>query len=405
LLVGAAERVPFHRERFRAAGFDPVAMNGAEDLARLPPMTKADVVGNRAALLSTAVREEDLVESRTGGTTGSPIVFLQARRTVTAKHAMELALRERMGWRLGDRAAWLWGAQQDAPPPPRGALGRVKQAIRRNLFDRNLFLRSANLTDEFLDEAIGRIERYRPRVVQAYPSVADLVARRLRAEGQRLHVPLVVLTAEPVLDAPRARVADAFGARALSFYGAREFGWIASECREAGRLHVNTMGVHVEAEPDGRLLVTDLGNDAMPLIRYEIGDRGRLDTAPCPCGDARPVLRALEGRIVDVFRLPSGREVPGVLCDIRSCFAAPGILDGQVVQRVPDRIEVLYVPGPGYAPKDLEALRGWLEGRFHGEATFSYRAVDRIPPGPNGKVRPCLCLLPSPSGGGGATGA
>ncbi len=156
----------------------------------------------------------------------------------------------------------------------------------------------------------------------------------------------MVLTAEPTLPAQRERVGETLDAEVFTFYGARECGWIASECPEEHRLHVNTAGVHLEALDDGRLLVTDLLNPAMPLLRYEIGDRGALDLEPCPCGDERPVLARLEGREVDVFLLPSGRRVPGVLADVRGLgFESYGVLEAQFVQETLTRLDVRYVPG------------------------------------------------------------
>jgi phenylacetate-CoA ligase len=186
-------------------------------------------------------------------------------------------------------------------------------------------------------------------------------------------------------------VAAAFGARVLTFYGARECGWIAAECAEEGRLHLNVLGVHLEALPDGRLLVTDLVNRAMPLVRYEIGDRGVIDDDdPCPCGDPRPVLRRLDGRLTDVFRLPSGRLVPGVVADLRGYRAGEGLLDVQLVQESPETIEVRWVPTARFVPSDLDALRARLDAWFFGEATLRFVRVGRIEPEGNGKVRWCV---------------
>jgi phenylacetate-CoA ligase len=246
-----------------------------------------------------------------------------------------------------------------------------------------------------LDGYLDALERHRPDVLQAYPSAADLLARRALERGRRVEVPLVVLTAEAVYPEQRARLREALGARVTSFYGAREVGWIAAECGAEGRLHVNVAGVHVEAEADGRLLVTDLVNRAMPLVRYEIGDLGRLDAAPCPCGDPRPVIAALEGRANDVFTLPSGRRVPGSLVDLRNFGAASGILEAQFVQREPDLVEIRYVAGRHFDVGSLEAIRERTDRVLGGEVRLVLTAIPRVEPGPNGKVRWCVALPPA----------
>lgn len=84
---------------------------------------------------------------------------------------------------------------------------------------------------------------------------------------------------------------------------------IAFRFPDCSRLHVNADGVYVEvlavdtAEPvpdgmPGDLVITDLLNDAMPLIRYRIGDIGAVDARRCACGRATSTLRLLGRSVV-----------------------------------------------------------------------------------------------------------
>ncbi len=391
LLVHARDTVPFWADRMREARFDPVAMRAPAELGLLPPLTRAEIIAHAKGLVSTAYDPSRLVVHRSGGTTSEPVPFFQARESLIQKNGAADALRRRMGWGVGDRSAWLWGATRDMPREAKGALRRAKAVVLERILDGALYLPAGDLSDARLDDYVERLRRFRPAALQGYPSATDLLARRLLDRGQRLPVPLVVLTAEPSNRGQRRRIAEALEADVLTFYGARECGWIASECRERRRLHVNTAGIHLEATEDRRLLVTDLWNPAMPLIRYEIGDRGVLDETPCPCGDPRPVLARLEGREVDVFTLPSGRRVPGVLSDVRGVgFDAHGILDAQFVQHELGRLDVHWVPGPDHAPNDLEAFRHHVSELFFGELEVVLHREERIQPAPNGKVRHCI---------------
>lgn len=391
LLAHASASSPFHAARLAAAGLVPAEVRGPADLAALPVLTRADVAAHADALRSRAVPSRALVVVRTGGSTGEPVPFLQDRAAIVHKDALALVLRERLGWGRGAHAAYLWGAAQDLPRGARGRLARLRDACRHALLDRALYLPAGDLSDAVLDRHIDALRRARPAWLQGYPSATDLLARRLLARGDTLPLGGVLLTAEPVLPAQRERIRAATGARVLSFYGSRECGWLASECREAGRLHLNTAGAVVEAAPDGRLLVTDLLNRALPLIRYEIGDLGRLAPAPCPCGDPRPVLEALEGRTLDVFVLPSGRRVPGVIPDVRGVQQdALGVDDAQMVQNDARSLDVHWVAGPNFRPEHLEALRRHLDEVFFHELTLRFHRVERIAPEPNGKVRRCL---------------
>lgn len=394
ILVHARDTVPFHAARMAAAGFVPERMTSPAEIAGIPPLTRRDVVAHGPALFSNAFARGELLEVMTGGTTSKPMPFFQDRGSWAEKDGQALVLRERMGWRYGERCAFLWGAAVDLPPGVRGRLGRVRDALKHRFVNRSLYLPASDLSDASLDRAIAALGRFRPRWMQAYPSAADLLARRVLARGLSLHVPHVLLTAEPVLPSMRERIHQALGSEVVSFYGSRECAWIASECAAEHRAHVNTAGVFLEALDDGRLLVTDLCNRGMPFVRYEIGDRGWLDPEPCPCGDPRPVLGGLEGRILDVIVLPSGRRVPGVIPDVRGIQRpALGIEEGKMVQQDLHSLDVYWIAGPNYQPDHLEVYRRFLDDIFFHELEIRMHQVERIEPEPNGKVRYCVSFV------------
>jgi phenylacetate-CoA ligase len=57
----------------------------------------------------------------------------------------------------------------------------------------------------------------------------------------------------------------------------------------------------VKEDEEGRIIVTNLYNYSMPLIRYEIGDAAILGTKNCRCGSSLPVLQSITGRLTDHF--------------------------------------------------------------------------------------------------------
>jgi phenylacetate-coenzyme A ligase PaaK-like adenylate-forming protein len=106
----------------------------------------------------------------------------------------------------------------------------------------------------------------------------------------------------------------------LSNFSSGETGPIAFECRtNEGYYHVAHSNVIVECdrtlttEFDGevvnRLLVTHLHSYATPLIRYDIGDFGKLHDG-CPCGHDGPTLSHIYGRGKHFLRHPDGRFIP-----------------------------------------------------------------------------------------------
>ena len=107
------------------------------------------------------------------------------------------------------------------------------------------------------------------------------------------------------------------GIASLSNYSSGETGPIAFECRfNEGYYHVAHSNILVECdqtltttfqdEPVGRLLITHLHSYATPLIRYDIGDFGKLHEQ-CPCGHNGPTISHIFGRGKHFLRHPDGK--------------------------------------------------------------------------------------------------
>jgi phenylacetate-CoA ligase len=110
------------------------------------------------------------------------------------------------------------------------------------------------------------------------------------------------------------------GVASLSNYSAGELGPIGFECRaHKGHFHVTTTNVIVECDQkvtttfDGeticRLLITHLHSHATPIIRYDIGDFGKLHQT-CPCGHDGPAISHIYGRGKHFLRHPDGTYLP-----------------------------------------------------------------------------------------------
>jgi phenylacetate-CoA ligase len=134
------------------------------------------------------------------------------------------------------------------------------------------------------------------------------LCRFLEATSSKLpdSVKCIVTTSEVLDDYSRSFIEEVTQLRVFNEYGCGEVGSIAHEC-EAGQLHImaDNLLVEVEASDDlppgfGHLLVTDLHNLAMPLIRYRLGDLGILSNTSCPCGKPYPILERIVGRAYDL---------------------------------------------------------------------------------------------------------
>ena len=319
LCAAAAREVPAYQARFREAALHPEELvENPAALARLRPTFREEIRDDPSAYLRAGQDPDDLELISTGGTGGSP---LSVARDAHAKDwwlAQSFLLNGWTGLGVGVPHFFLWGASQDIARTQAG-LQRLNLAFLHGRRTLNASRMSSSKEEQFLAE-LNRAPRC--QYIYGYANELHNLAVHSLQAGPRLRRPLraVIATAEPLTAAMRATIERAFQCPVYNRYGSREAGDIASECHHQRGLHVNPLFTRIEVVDDlgqplgygheGQLLVTNLHNRVMPLIRYAIGDRGVL-RAPerCPCGVSWPTIVALTGRVNDWVFLSDGSRL------------------------------------------------------------------------------------------------
>ncbi|MFQ5910686.1 MAG: hypothetical protein ACE5IJ_08225, partial [Thermoplasmata archaeon] len=114
-------------------------------------------------------------------------------------------------------------------------------------------------------------------------------------------------------------------------------------------------GDQVECDEPAEMVVTDLSNRAMPLIRYQLKDVGVPSCEPCPCGRGLPLLSFVEGRTDDLVVLPTGRILTPRQITSR-LNAVRGVAIYRFTQRSLDKAVVEYVRGRFHTETTLEEI-------------------------------------------------
>jgi phenylacetate-CoA ligase len=395
LVDHAYRRCPYYRDRYDRAGVVPSDLRSLEDLNAFPILEKADIRDRRDDMIASGWPAEDLVPNYTGGSTGTPLAFYLSRDRKDSRWAATIRHNRWAGWDVGDRAAYFWGAVSDGPPP-----GGWRRRLRQAFLEPQLFLNTANLTEAGMADFNEAMKRFRPKVVLAYARSAAMIARFLRARGIPAYRPrAIVASAEMLEPEDREVIEEVFGCPVFNRYGCREVSVIASECEERRGLHTMAECLHVEivrdgtlAEPgeDGEILVTDLANPAMPLIRYRIGDVGAWEAGRCGCGRELPRLRHVAGRATDFLVGHDGRMVSGPFLTLAAVGVRPSIGQLQIEQ---ERIgQVLFRIRRGsrfQAAEDLEFLVAAARTHLGETAEVGWEFVDEIPSEASGKFLFC----------------
>ena len=239
------------------------------------------------------------------------------------------------GWCPGKKVAMLWGSDRDV----KSASARARLGLRwwiENMRWYNAF----DMGEKRMAEFHRELSSFQPHLLVAYAGSVLVLARFLKERGIVPEYPsgAIVSSAEVLTFSMRRLVEEVFGKPVFDRYGNREFGAVAAECPAHQGLHINEADCIVEIDSDdpfkkeGRILVTYLRNRAMPFIRYDTGDMGRLESSgPCGCGRTTWRLAAVTGRQSDTIRTAAGDLIHGeyfthLLYDI------PGVREFQFVQ-------------------------------------------------------------------------
>jgi phenylacetate-CoA ligase len=398
LLEHSYTRCPFYRERFRQAGVVPSDIRGLEDLSALPILERRDLQMYRDEMVAEGWPRDDLIANLTGGSTGRAVSFFFSRDRKRSRTAATIRHNRWAGWGIGDKVALIWGAPRDQPK------GGAKSWLRNALLDRQLFLDTVHLTEPKLAAFHAELKRFRPKIILAFARGAVLFARYLKSRGLSAYQPYAIVTSAEVLEpADRALLTEVFGCPVFDRYGCREVSVLASECAQHQGLHIMAEGLYLEvvrgdapAAPgeEGSILVTDLRNLAMPLIRYRIGDVGSWEPGECGCGRGLPRLRAVSGRVTDFLTGADGRLVSGTMMSLCIVAQRPSLGQVQIHQEEPKHILYRICSRAFREPDDVNYLEEQTRRYLGDGMSVGLEFVETFETVPSGKFVFCRSKVP-----------
>ncbi|MCC6927906.1 MAG: phenylacetate--CoA ligase family protein [Gemmatimonadaceae bacterium] len=387
----AAEDSAFYRARLSAAGLDPRADFSFRDFARLPALDRDDVAANINAMVSPRVAPSLRRRDSTGGSTGVPLAYFSGPRERGWRLSGIEHFMERLGVPRWVSTAFLWGHHIDA---------RERTQWReqlREVLTAQTWYDCFRLSPDLLLRYHASMERQAPTCLVAYASALDALASTLLANGLTAHYPTrrIVTGAEKLWPQQRARVEQAFSAPVHERYGSREIGLIGMQLDPRVSLAFDIDWANVLVEPaddgdDAEILVTKLQADAMPMLRYRIGDVARFAAGEGRDGGALRLVHIL-GRKVDRLYHPDGRWLDGHgAVHLMKDFP---LREFQIRQDADYGVEIQVVPAEGYGAAHGERIVAVLRQNLPG-LSMHVTTVDAIARTSASKWRPVLSHAP-----------
>jgi phenylacetate-CoA ligase len=301
ILKYATENVPFYM-KFKA--FDSIQS--------FPVINKNIIRGDYQAFQSPEFSETSVVNMRTSGSTGTPFVVRQDKNKRKRVHAEMIYFWGKAGYQTGMRYVFfrIWTS--------------LNRRSKLSAWARNILMWEIKRLDE------GELEDFRNtiksdrkiKMLLGYPSVFENLANHLvtRVDSSEFNnINTLIAFGEALPEFTREKIKRVFKGSIVSLYSNQENGMLAQECVENKEFHVNSASYHMELlkmDSDapvrvgelGRIVVTDLFNHAMPLIRYDTGDTGIWKEA-AECGWHSQVLSSIQGARIDLISDTRGNKI------------------------------------------------------------------------------------------------
>jgi phenylacetate-CoA ligase len=241
----------------------------------------------------------------TGGSYGEPLRVPYSKTRGLIRTASLLYFNQLGGYSLGDPYALI----------------RAKDKSSFVKFLRNeIIIVPYDVSSTQLEGMIKDLIRRRVRLLMGYPSVIYDMALFLNnnpAIRQKLSIKNIITVSEPLEDYKRKIIKETFNCDFVDRYSNEEVGIIAQQRHFSDEYIVNQYGLYVEVvDPltlnpvpegsQGKVLVTDIKNDLIPMIRYDTGD---MATVIRYHGDQLLSISRIIGRVTEQITNPEGNPV------------------------------------------------------------------------------------------------
>lgn len=356
-----------------------------------PIITKNDIRTNQKDFLSSKYNMENLFQMSTSGSTGTPFVCYQDSIKKRHVNAEIIYYSEKVGYKLGENLSYI-----------RTVVKQVKKSGFKQFLQNQTLINCKTLDDSGIERIIDEVQRHSRNgqvtllgYASTYTAIVNYFKKADIRKVTNCKVGGVISGSEMLYDATRSGISDIFGGvQVVSRYSNEENGVLGQDEGKNNVFPINEADYIIEIVDDdgkvvpfgtiGRIVVTDLYNYAMPMIRYDTGDMGAIDVFEIN-GRQKKCICKFSGRKVDVIFDADGKAIsPHLITNYMWEF--PDIAQFQLIQKgAKEYILKLNAPNLelSYKDKIVTTLRNLLGT----DAVILVEPVDEIPVLASGKRR------------------
>jgi phenylacetate-CoA ligase len=353
--------------------------NGYRSLNDFAVINKSIVRESFDSFISSGFDKSELISVVTSGSTGTPFKVYHDKNKKLRNSADTIFFAQMAGYDLGYKLVYMKIFVKD----------KMKNPV-SYWMENTIPVDVIRLNETQIEGLLRRMENNKSTyTIIGYSSALELVCKYLEKKkygGVNANVKSVIAMSETLNDYTKETMQKYFSALVVSRYSNLENGIIAQqETAGSGRYLINTASYVVEilkmdsdeqAEPrqTGRIVVTDLFNYGMPLIRYDTGDIGAISQ---DSGKKRNMYLAnVEGRKLDMLYDTKGNLVSSYMV-YKNMWQFTEIIQYQLIQE--GRKEyTLKINADGTFTKEAKIIKEFKE-YLGKDAVFTVEYVSEIP--------------------------
>ncbi|MBQ0059423.1 MAG: phenylacetate--CoA ligase family protein, partial [Lachnospiraceae bacterium] len=349
-------------------------------LSQLPVMNKEIIRSNYDLFYSSMYKDApDNRVMSTSGSTGTPFSVIQNLEKIRHNTAASIFLGTAAGYYIGMKEAFV-----------RMWVGDHAKKSKLSLIAENLVMMDcANVGDEEMAERVALIRDKKVAALVGYSSalgdMSDYIKRH-DIDTSKFNIQVIIPISENMPDAMRDQLYEQFHCPVRSWFCNEENGIMGVQVAEKGAYYIDSESYYYEIlkmdsdEPAeegelGRIVITDLYNYALPLIRYDNGDLAKYKKIE-KNGQFKMMLTELYGRRSDIIYDTKGRYVsPFILYN--NLAEAEGLRQYRFIQETEDTYTLWLNGNPDEI--DADGIVAMIKPYLGEGATLTVDYVDEIP--------------------------
>lgn len=340
------KHVPYYKQSFKIVHENILSDPKPSMLKNLPFLSKENIRDNFIDMCSDHITEIPIFKHHTSGTTGIPIQIISDPLARNYNWGLVAIRLERLGVLLdGLNDSTNFVLISDATLEWNGNLpfGNFPSLTKINFRE--------DMSVHKKTKIINLLNQLNASIIFGKPTALLYLTKYMKMKNLKIPSPnLMILSGEVLRSETRNLLEDFFCTKVYNQYSLTEAGHVACECKLKNGLHFESDRILIEIVRDdvvvpngnvGEIVITDLTNYAMPIIRYKTGDFGKIHKNKCTCGVLYPKLELTKCRTIYYFQKEDGTLYNP--SPMSKNFTSLNLKQYQLIQHTSQKFEFKYV--------------------------------------------------------------